>query len=469
MSSLPSRLRLDQEGRVWIGIAFALATAVRAAFALSFPTIHGGDATARLAGASSVLLGYQLPLPQLMVVAGKAILDDPLLVRLIFCFWGGLLAAGLVALLGLTLDSRAALFGSLLLSFDPLLVHYSIVPYQEPVAYGLLAWAFYFAASRQEMVGTLLMSAACLSRYEVWLFLPAFLWVSRSRTATGVASLPMFGWILWWQGLAPPGLYVVDLDLEAGRLSRFVFLARKFIEYETALVPVVAGIAIAWSVARPDRMVLRVAGSLALIIALIIAFGHEYPPGSGLLSERLIHLPVLLGLSLAAIALQQISARSTLAFAACIAGSILFAGRSVRFETALLRAAAREPDLALARDLARAIESHRASGECVTVFAPGVDPTFADRYVAKVGAAFGNADRARERAGSLADASPDRDRIAAHLRARTGTVRSLLGCPLVVLVDDAGLEETRASRSSMTLVAQISAGPRRAEVFRIRP
>jgi hypothetical protein len=261
----------------------------------------------------------------------------------------------------------------------------------------------------------------------------------------------------------------VDLDFQAGRLSRFVFLARKLIEYETALVPVVAGITIAWSLARLDRMVLRVAASLALIIAVILAFGHEYPPGSGLMSERLIHLPVLLCLALAAIALKQISARSTLAFAACIAGSILFAGRSVRFEVELLRAAAREPDLALARDVARAIESHRASGECVTVFAPAVDPALFDRYVEKVGAAFGNVDRARERVASLADASPDRDRIAAHLRAKTGTVRGRGGCPLVVLVDDAGLEQARSSRSSMTLVAQISAGPRRAQVLRIRP
>ncbi len=469
MSSRPSRLRPDQAGRVWIGVALLFAVSGRTAFALLFPTIHGSDATARLANAGSFLLGYQLPLPQIMVMAGKAIQDDPLLVRLIFCAWGGLLAAGLTALLGLALDSRAALFGALLLSFDPLLTYYSIVPYQEPVAYALLAWAFYFAASNREIFGALIMAAACLCRYEVWLFLPAFLWVSRSRMATLVAGLPVVGWTLWWQGLAPSGLYVVDLDLQAGRLSRFVFLSRKFIEYETAFVPAAAGIAIALCVARPDRMVLRVAAGLVLVIAVTIAFGHEYPPGSGLMSERLIHLPVLLGLGLAAIALQQISARSTIAFAACIAASLLFAGRNVRFEIALLRAAAREPDLALARDVARAIESNRASGECVTVFAPAVDPALVDRYVAKVGAAFGNVDRARERVASLADASPDRDRIAAHLRARTGTVRSQVGCPLLVLVDDAGREETRASRSPITLVAQISAGPRRAEILRIHP
>jgi hypothetical protein len=134
-----SAKRPDQEGRVWIALTFFLAAAVRIGFALAFPTIHGGDAAARLAHADTLVLGYQLPLPQLFVVLGKAISDDPLATRLIFCLWGATLAAGMTAWLTATLGSRAAFFGGILLAFDPLLVHYSIVPYQEPVAYGLVA------------------------------------------------------------------------------------------------------------------------------------------------------------------------------------------------------------------------------------------------------------------------------------------------------------------------------------------
>lgn len=469
MSSHPEHMRLDQAGRAWTGLAFLFATASRTAFALAFPTIHGGDAAARLANADRVILGYQLPLPQALVVLGKAIHDDPLLVRLTFCLFGGLLAAGVTALLGLAVSSRSALFGSILLSFDPLLTHYSIVPYQETVAYALLAWAFHFAASHRLGIGALLMAASCLSRYEAWLFLPLFLWVSRSRWAVCAASLPVFGWIVWWQGLAPSGLYVLDLDLQASRLSRIAFLGRKFVEYETAFVVVLAMVAIVWSLARPGRIVLRFTAVIGLVMAVVVAFGHEYPPGSGVMSERLIHLPVLLALPLAAMALDRISGSSRLTFSLCLAALLLLAGRNVRFETALLRVAEDDPDLALARKVASAIEANRTSGECVTVLAPRVDKALLDAYVSKVGASFGDVVRARERADALAAASPDRDRIAAHLRARVGTIRSQAGCPLLVFVDDAGTDETRKNGDSMARLAEITAGPRRARILRIRP
>ena len=141
----------------------------------------------------------------------------------------------------------------------------------------------------------------------------------------------------------------------------------------------------------------------------------------------------------------------------------------MRFETALLKAAAKDPDLALARDVARAIEANRTSGECITVLAPEVDKAVLDAYVKKVGAAFGDVVRARERASVLAASSPDRDRIAAHLRAGVGAIRGQAGCPLLVLVDDAGTEETRRAAESMAFVAEISAGPRRARILRIHP
>ena len=46
-------------------------------------------------------------------------------------------------------------------------------------------------------------------------------------------------------------------------------------------------------------------------------------------------------------------------------------------------------------DAARAIEARRGPTECVTVIAPSVDPALLEGYVSKVGAAFGDVDRAR--------------------------------------------------------------------------
>ena len=432
------------------------------ALVLAFPTIHGGDAAARLANADSLVLGYQLPLPQGFVWLGKALSDDPVLVRLLFCLWGGVLVSGLAALLSLQTAPRAAWFAGLLLAFDPFLAHYSIVPYQEPVAYGLLVWAFYLGLSNRLIAGGLLMAGACLSRFECWLFLPIFFFATSSRAATLLGVLPVAGWTLWWKGLAPAGLYVLDLDARGGRLSRVAFLGRKFVEYETWFIAVLAIVGLLLAVRGPERAVLKGVTGVVLIIAIVITFGHEYPPGSGLMSERLIHLPVLLALALAAVALARVSGTSRVALVFCLAVAIALTGRNALFEVRLLRAAAMDQDLALARDTARAIEAVRLPGECVNVTAPFVDPKLLADYVGKVEASFGDVASARERALRLSTRSPDVDRIAAHLRAPVGTVREESGCPLLVLVDTLTTTEPAS-----TLIGEVSAGPRRARLFRI--
>jgi len=460
----PGALRgpTNQEGRAWILFSFLLAATARLALALIFPTVHGGDAAARLAHADSLVLGYQLPLPQAFVALGKAVIDDPRLARLIFCFWGAALAAGLTALLARFTSSRAAFFGGLLFALDPFLIHYSIVPYQEPVAYALVAWAFWSSATGRARLGVLLMGAACLSRYEAWLFLPAFVGISGAPRPAALAGLPVLGWIAWWRGLAPGGLYVLDLDLRSDRLSRVDYLVGKFIEYETGLVLVLAGAGLLLAAKERDRATLKFAALMAVVIAIVVAFGHEYPPGSGRMSERLIHLPVILCLALTALALGRFAALSRLAHAAGLAVCLLFAARHARFEVALLRAAAAEPDLALARGIVAALEVSRGASECVSVAAPSVDPALMRAYVSKVEASFGDVNLARLRAAGLADSSPDRDRIAAHLKARAGTVRAAPGCPLLVIVDD-----SQAAPPAATLLAELTAGPRRAWVLRI--
>jgi len=445
-------------------IIFLAALLIRAALVVSFPTLHGGDAAARLSQPNELVLGYQLPLPQLFVAIGKALFDDPIAVRLIFCLWGGVLVAGFAALVAMGVGARAGAFAGLLAAFDPLLIHYSIVPYQESIAYGLLAWAFVLVGARAPVLGAVAIGAACLSRFEAWLLLPAFALAARSRHAAVVAALPVLGWVIWWQGLAPGGLYVLDLDPSAERLSRVAFLGRKFLEYETPVVGLLAVIgALLLMLTRPSRLALKAAGILVAVIAVVVALGHEYPPGSGLMSERMIHLPVLLALGLAAIVLDRVSAVSRAAWLACLLLVTGLAARNLAFEARLLRSAAADPELALAREVARAIEAARRPNECVSIAAPAVDPRLLMDYVAKVEASFGDVARAKERARALRTASPDLDRIAANLRAPAGTARREAGCPLVVLVDELGTSE-----ATFTLLAEVSAGPRRARLYRIR-
>jgi hypothetical protein len=466
MSSPAPEDHREQGHRGAIALALVLGTAVRTVFALGFPTIHGGDAAARLAHADRLILGYQLPFPQASVILGKALCDDPVLVRLIFSLWGGVAAAGLTALVSLVAGPRAAFLGAILFAFDPLLIHYSIVPYQEPVAYGLLAWAFYLGAEKHPIQGASLMAFACLSRYEAWLFLPFFFWLTRSFRATALAAMPVAGWLFYWGGLAPSGLYVLDIDLAAPRTSRFSYLFKKLIEYETWALPLGAASSFLAATARRQAPIMKAAGCMATAIAFVIALGHEYPAGSGLMSERLLHLPVLLLLSLVAIGLGRLSSRSRTAFAASLVAALLLAGRNARFETDLLRAAALDPDLALARDTATALALERAPGECVRVDAPAIDQALLAAYVAKVQASFGDVSRARERALELAATAPDRDRIAAHLRAPVGTVSPRLDCALLVTV--LGPSQTDGPETgNVNLVADIIAGPRRARIARI--
>lgn len=445
-------------------VVFTTALVLRAGLAWGFPTIHGGDAAGRLAQADSLLLGYQLPVPQLFVVAAKAWRDDPLLVRLIFSGWGALLAAGGAALVHRVAGTRGALLGGVLLAFDPLLIHYSVVPYQEPVAYALLAWAFGLAPSRPQAAAAL-MALACLSRFEAWIFLPAFFAVVRSAPIGLMASLPVLGWVAWWRGLAPPGFYVLDLDPGADRLPRMAYLGGKLIEYEGSLVVLLALGSWLAAFRRPNPEILKASGVIAFVILVIVGLGHEYPAGSGLMSERMIHLPVILVLLLAATGLGSLASRSSRWFALCLLATLLLGARNLRFEIRLLQAAAADPDLALAREVARAVEQTRGAGECVTVRAAPVDPALLGVYVRKVESAGGDFDRARALARTLASASPDLDRVAAHLAAPPRTVRGEPGCPLLVVMDR--LEE-RGDLPPHPPLRIIQAGPRQASLYRIR-
>ena len=426
------------------------------------------NATARLANPQTLVLGYQLPFPQAFVILGRLLADDPALVRSLFALWGGVLAAGGVALLSLSGIPRSPLFGALLFATDPLLTHYSVVPYQEPIAYGLLMWAFYFAISSRPGTGAVLMAGACLSRFETWLFLPLFAWVSPSRIATLTATVPVLAWTLWWQGLAPAGLYVLDLDPDAARLPRVFFLWRKFVEYSTPVIPAlaIAGLVVVKKHSGPRLW--KTLGAIALALAVVVTLGHEYPPGSGQMSERLIHLPVLVALLLSAAALAHAGSRSPLAFVLCLIATLGLGTRNVRFEVELLEAAERNPDLALAREGARVLEGQRKHGECVDVQAPAVESTLLDAYVAKVAASLGDRNQALARAQASALASPDRDRLAAHLRAPPGTVRGGFDCPLLVVIDG-GMVTPESPSTFYRPLGQINAGPRKAQIFRKSP
>jgi hypothetical protein len=176
----------------------------------------------------------------------------------------------------------------------------------------------------------------------------------------------------------------------------------------------------------------------------VVAFGHEAPPGSGRVSERLAHLPAVLLCALAGVALGALTEprAGRARVVAGIAASLLLAALAVswsRRSAALVAEAGRDPDLRLASRVARLAHARLPPEGRLAVLAPPVSRSALQDYVRKVERAGGDAGRARELAGRLARFSRDADLVAAHLprHPRTLVAQPADGADLVAVYDDA--------------------------------
>lgn len=431
---------------------FAGALLARLALILAFPAVHGGDSVARLAHSDTLLLAYQLPLPQAVVVAVRAFWPDPFWTRLVFALFGAGVAASLAAVVWRLSGPGAGWAAGALAATHPLLVYYSIVPYQEgPMLLLLLLGADLLLAGRDVPAGIVL-GLASLCRYEAWIAGALVLaWkVARARTWRGRArAMALFAWapLAWmalWRGLGPPGTYVLDFETGAGWLSRLGFLAAKLRDYSGWPLLALAGAGLAVVARRSDARWLAGLGYVTLVVASVVVAGHEAPPGSGHVSERLAHLPALAACALAGLAVATAaraapSAARPLArlAAALLVAALAVAGlRAARAQTAV---AGSEPSLRLAVEVARFVEPRLAAHDRLGVAAPPVPAAAIEDYVRKVHSAGGDVEAARRIGRELAGRSVDADRLAAHLaRPPSAVVTSADARPaLVAVYDDA--------------------------------
>lgn len=442
-----------------------LALLPRFALILAHPGVYGGDATARLARSDELVLAYQLPLPQLVVVLARALAPDPLWTRLAFAGIGALVAPLVARALAPELGARAAWFGGALAALHPLLLYYSLVPYQESLLLSLLLLAGAALRQRRDAAASLFLGLACLSRYEAWIA-AALLVVARRRRP--LRALVLFGWapLLWvaaWGGLAPAGTYVLDLD-PFSALSRLDSLWQKLREYSGWGAPLLAlaggvlarrrfGPALAWG-----------AGYSVLVLAAIAVAGHEFPPGSGRLSERLAQLPALVVCALAGLALGTLAGSARRWAAPLAVALLLFQAQAwLRFSLGLVSAATREPSLRLAVEVARLAGRELRAGERLAVLGPPVPQAAIEDYIRKVERSGGDARRARSIATSLTRRSPDADRVAANLARSPDSVVGLApGAALVAVFDDAPDRPLDAG----VLLARFEAASRGVSVYR---
>jgi hypothetical protein len=471
-----------------------LALLARVPLLLAFPAIHGGDSIARLAHSDRFVLAYQLPLPQAVVFLVRGLAPDPFWTRLAFVVLGSLLAPALAEVVGRVSLRPAGIAAGVLMALHPMFAYYSLVPYQESLMTLFLLLAADALLRGREVAAGLSMGLACLCRYEAWIgaalaaagraFGPAARRGARPLVGASFRAAVLFGWapVLWilgWHGLAPSGTYVLDLDPTAGRAARLGFVLGKVREYSGNALVVLAVLGAGVVLWRRERRGAWAAGFVGLMLLVTVAAGHEFPPGSGRVSERLAHVPAAFLCALAGVAIGALMGEASRPVPTALSGRLAAFGRplvaalllsviAVRWTHRthdLVAEANRDPSLCLARSVAVFAGSRLAAGTHLAVVAPPVDPAALDAYVDKVGRAGGNVARAREVALALAHSSPDADRIAAHLPRRPGTVVGAgeASASLLAVYDDA--PDAGRWRSGEPL-ARFEAAPRAVTIYR---
>ena len=411
------------ERRQWVAAAllFTLALAVRVPLVLSDPAVFGGDSVLRLARSDQLLIGYWLPLPQVLVYLARAVNPDPLWARLAFVFVGALVPVALARAMAAASPLPAAVCAGALLALHPLWAYYSLVPYQEGLTALFLLLGAEALARGRERRAALFLGLACLCRYEAWIAaaLAAARHWRRPRRALPFLVVPL-AWSAAHLGLSPRGSYVLDLDPGALGWSRLLFLLAKVREYSGDALLVLALVGATVAALRRDRRWAWGALFTFAIVAAAALAGHETPPGSGRISERMAHLPVAALCACAGLALALPRERTrgrtrALAGAAAVAVVAAIGWRWHAQVRAQVREAASDPSLRLAVEVARFAHAALPPGGTLAVAGRPVDASAVDAYVRKVAASGGDVARARAIAAGFAAHSPDLDRVAAHL------------------------------------------------------
>jgi hypothetical protein len=420
-----------------LALLFLLGMAARLPLLIAYPAVHGEDSAARLAYCDRLVLAYQLPLPQLLVVVMRYLAPHPFWTRLAFVVVGALVAP-LLARVVTRLESPAAgLFAGALAAVHPLLVYYSLVPYQEgPMIALLLAGAAALLDGRRGL-GGLFFGLASLCRYEAWIAAALVALRRPSLRSVALFGWAPIGWMLLCRGLAPQGTYVMDLDANAGHLQRLPFLTIKLLEYSGAPLIALGAVGAAWVLGRGDRRWRWPAAFVVLVVVAVVLVGHEFPAGTGHVSERIAHLPAIVLCAAAAVVLTRLAADSP---AGLRLMAVFVAGVAIAWSHAAWLALERanlDPALRLAVQVAEFADQTLGASGRLAVAAPPVHAASVRAFVDKVGVSGGDVERARRTAVEFSRLTPDGVRIAAQLARPAGTVVAPdVPAALVAVFDD---------------------------------
>ncbi len=442
-------------------------------------------------------MAYQLPLFQGLIYVVSWVSRDPFWVRVAVSVVGALAGVFFYLLARELLPLPAAIVATVLFICNPYLLRFSIVPYQE-IAMLLFVLAGVYFYWRERMVpASILIAAACLTRYEAWIVAAvcAVDFVLKPHFCSSVPRRQTFSalfnrtlkailwflwapllWILMWRGISPAGTFVLSGEWSFSRLYRLISVSRAVASgLGWLLIPFfVLGLAVSiarlWKPGERTEAALRPAllllslGFLFSLAILFSAHGIE-PDPERWVTFREGHLPLVVVLLFVGVGVHQIVARSARAAVFASLLLVLLGGSSLVRARQWVERSTGQPALQLDLKAARLIQPFLQRGERVAVFAAPLPETEIQKYLDQAQRTGGEQGlkRAREILRSLDPGPEDYQRLVAY----TGADRRLLvqgrevaesGAPAVILVfSDAPAGEWEAIKA---LLAQQYGSPR---------
>ncbi|HHT9125780.1 MAG TPA: ArnT family glycosyltransferase [Candidatus Brocadiia bacterium] len=307
---------------------FLFGLLVRLWLIISYPAMYGGDPIVRLVHTDKIIIGYNLPLLQFLIFLTSKISSHPFMLRFLMVLIGSVAGCGLYLLVTKLFDKNVARLAALLFIVNPFILVNSIVPYQEILMLASLFLGGYFLirgrSSSDRYISSFFISMACLTRYEGWmaaLFIVAITFLhglTRTNWSINLKKtiyttiffcwVPIL-WLLWNRGLNPEGTFVLDNEFTFARLLRIPYIVAKTIYVSTpavAFLGFIGLVIILLSEKRRDKRLLAIAGFFMLFLTILTIWGHDYPPGSNLVTEREVHVPLCLFLICAAFGMDKI-------------------------------------------------------------------------------------------------------------------------------------------------------------------
>ena len=310
---------------LWV---FLFGLLVRLWLITSHPSMYGGDSVLRMVHTDKIVIAYNLPLLQFLIFLVSKISSNPFMLRFLMALIGSVAGCGIYLLVTKLFDRNVARLSALLFSVNPFILVNSIVPYQEVLMLSLLFFAGYFlirdSSSSDRYISSFFIGTACLTRYEGWmaaLFIVAVTFLhGLNRTNLSINFKKVFYttllfcwvpvlWVILNKGLNPEGTFVLDTEFTFARLIRIPYIIAKTIYVSTPAVAFfgfIGLVIIVLSEKRKDKRLLAIAGFFLLFLTILTIWGHDYPPGSNLVTEREVQLPLSLFLICAAFGIDKI-------------------------------------------------------------------------------------------------------------------------------------------------------------------